>query len=910
MAAIVALAVLAGWIGGIPALKSILPGYATMKPNTALSILLAAVSLWLVTSERADGQPSAGHRIPALAAAAIAGLTLIEYAGGLDLRIDQMLFADTDPLSLPFPGRMSAPTALCLAMFGIAISLPRRSEPSINAAFGALLTLSIVICLLALVGFLYGAPTLYRPRPNMSIAIHTAATLLILTIGAMATRPDIGLFSLIGSPSTGGIIARRLLPAVIALPLVLGWAVLRVHENELFDDATALGLIAFASALALTAVVWFTCQHLVNVDRERRESGAALRSSEAVFTSFAQNAPVAMYMKDVKGAYIFHNREGERVYGHLDSKLRGKTARDVHPADEAEEIEALDRQVIDSGKPVTAERHNAGLPDYEWVSITKFPVRDHSGQIIGIGGFDIDITKEKRGAAALRASEESLRSSESRYRHVVDLIHEAIWIHHEGNILFANPAAAELFGASTADALVGKSIFSLLHPDDRDLAQDRTRLMTQQKQPVPGTEMRIIALDGSAKIAKLDPIPFEQDGKTYILSAARDVTEQRGTEAQLRQTQKLEAVGKLTGGIAHDFNTLLLVIMGSLEAALERPQGQIRSLLENALKASQRGAALVQKLLAFSRRQALQPDILHINALTNEMVELLSHTLGSEIEIDRALHDDLWPTFADRGQVENALLNLALNARDAMPGGGKLTIETGNVHLDDAYAAQQSEVAPGDYVMLAVTDTGTGMTAYVLERALEPFFTTKEAGKGSGLGLSMIYGFAKQSRGHVKIYSEVGHGTTVRLYLPRHGKDGPAAARTLDPQAEAPHGSETILLVEDDAQVMELVTTQMESLGYRVLGAADGPHALKILAEDNSVALLFTDIVMPGGMNGRQLAHAALQIRPGIKILYTSGYTQNAIVHQGKLDQGVQYLAKPYRRSELAQKLRQILDDA
>ncbi|HEX6094184.1 MAG TPA: PAS domain S-box protein, partial [Dongiaceae bacterium] len=474
LAAVVALAVFAGWIGDMPALKSVFPGYATMKPNTALSILLAAISLWLATSDGADDRPSAAHRIPALAAAAIAGLTLVEYASGFDLHIDQLLFADSDPLSLPHPGRMSAPTALCLAMFGIAMSLPRRSEPSINAAFGALYALAIVICLLALVGFLYGAPALYRPRPNMSIAIHTAVTLLILMIGATATRPDMGFYALVTSPSTGGMIARRLLPAVIALPLILGWIVLRVHEIELFDEATAIGLIAFVSTAALTAVVWFTCQRLLNIDRDHRESGAALRATEAVFTSFAQNAPVAMYMKDINGAYIFHNSEGERVYGLLDNALRGKTARDIHTADEAAEIEALDRQVIDSGKPVTAERHNARLPDYEWVSITKFPVRDHSGQIVGIGGFDIDITKERRGAAALRASEESLRTSEARYRHVVDLIHEAIWIHHEGKILFANPAAAELFGAPSADALVGKSIFSLLHPDDRELAQDRT----------------------------------------------------------------------------------------------------------------------------------------------------------------------------------------------------------------------------------------------------------------------------------------------------------------------------------------------------------------------------------------------------------------------------------------------------
>ncbi len=331
----------------MPALKSVFPGYAPMKPNTALSILLAAISLWLAASDGADDGISAAHRIPALAAAAIAGLTLAEYASGFDLHIDQLLFADTDPLSLPYPGRMSAPTALCLAMFGIAMSLPRRSEPSINAAFGALYALAIVICLLALVGFLYGAPTLYRPRPNMSIAIHTAVTLLILMIGAMATRPDVGFYALVSSPSTGGMIARRMLPAVIALPLILGWIVLRVHAIELFDEPTAFGLIAFVSTAALTAVVWFTCQRLVNIDTERRDSGASLRATEAVFTSFAQNAPVAMYMKDINGAYIFHNREGERVYGLLDNALRGKTARDIHTAGEATEIEALDRQVIE-----------------------------------------------------------------------------------------------------------------------------------------------------------------------------------------------------------------------------------------------------------------------------------------------------------------------------------------------------------------------------------------------------------------------------------------------------------------------------------------------------------------------------------------------------------------------------------
>jgi CheY-like chemotaxis protein len=302
--------------------------------------------------------------------------------------------------------------------------------------------------------------------------------------------------------------------------------------------------------------------------------------------------------------------------------------------------------------------------------------------------------------------------------------------------------------------------------------------------------------------------------------------------------------------------------------------------------------------------------MLALNDLTGGMADLLRRTLGEQVEIDMKLSPGLWPILADKAQVENALLNLAINSRDAMPAGGKLTIETGNIHLDGDYAARNADLAPGDYVVLAVTDTGAGMPPHVLARAFEPFFTTKGVGKGSGLGLSMIYGFAKQSGGHLKIYSEIGHGTTVRLYLPRQLAQPVGALAASVGSDDHPRGGETILVVEDDPLVRGFVVVQLRDLGYCVLEAADGPAAQKLLDDGASIDLLFTDVVMPGGMTGRQLADDAKRRRPNLKMLYTSGYTEDSIVHHGRLDPGVHFLAKPFRRQDLAVKIREALDGA
>jgi nitrogen-specific signal transduction histidine kinase len=390
-----------------------------------------------------------------------------------------------------------------------------------------------------------------------------------------------------------------------------------------------------------------------------------------------------------------------------------------------------------------------------------------------------------------------------------------------------------------------------------------------------------------------------------------DMTDRRVLERQLRQAQRMEAVGQLTGGIAHDFNNILSIVIGNLdlldEVLADRPSA--RRLAEAAMRGAARGADLVQRLLAFSRRQPLSPRAIDLGERLPSMASLLRRALGEHIAVETRPGTGLWPALADAAQLEDAILNLAINARDAMPKGGVLTIETANVSLDERYAATNADVTPGDYVMLAVSDTGTGMPPEVIEKVFEPFFTTKEIGKGSGLGLSMVYGFVKQLGGHVKIYSELGHGTSVKLYLPRAGADVEAAVAEDAAVADAlPRGTERVLLVEDNPGVREAALETLGQLGYRVHAEDNGPAALAWLDRGEPVDLLFTDIVMPEGMNGRDLAKQALRRRPGLKVLFTTGYAEAAMQNGHKLEREALLIGKPYRKAELARMLRRAID--
>ena len=394
-----------------------------------------------------------------------------------------------------------------------------------------------------------------------------------------------------------------------------------------------------------------------------------------------------------------------------------------------------------------------------------------------------------------------------------------------------------------------------------------------------------------------------------------EVAERMLAEEALRQAQKMEAIGHLTGGVAHDFNNLLQIVLGNLDSLKRRidssvmpSRSEVGRAVENAMRGAERAASLTQRLLAFSRRQPLEPRPVDVNRLVTSMSELLRRTLGESIAIETVLGGGLWRIFADLGQLESTILNLAVNARDAMPAGGKLTIESANAHLDNAYASEHQEVQPGQYVMLAISDTGTGMTKEIIASAFDPFFTTKEIGQGTGLGLSQVYGFVKQSNGHVKIYSEPGEGTTVRVYLPRLMAEAVAEEEITAGAMPSGDGSEIVLLVEDDEAVRELSATMLRELNYAVIQASDGRKALQILEIVPNVRLLFTDVGLPGGMNGRQLVEAALRLRPGLRVLFTTGYAQNAIVHHGRLDPGIDLISKPFTAAALAIKMRELLD--
>jgi nitrogen-specific signal transduction histidine kinase/ActR/RegA family two-component response regulator len=389
----------------------------------------------------------------------------------------------------------------------------------------------------------------------------------------------------------------------------------------------------------------------------------------------------------------------------------------------------------------------------------------------------------------------------------------------------------------------------------------------------------------------------------------RDITERRKQEENLRQSQKMEALGQLSGGIAHDFNNILTVILGCAEFLGEEVKldERLHRMAEMIVDAARRGADVTRRMLAFARRQNLQPKAIDVNRLLGGIESFLRRALTSEIELEVVEREQECVAIADRSQLENALLNLCVNARDAMPRGGKLIVEASKRALDEDYAAVHPEVEPGEYILIDVTDTGTGISPEILGKVFDPFFTTKEVGKGTGLGLSMVYGFVKQSHGHVRIYSELGHGTSVKIYLPR-AKEAAGEERKRVPQIEELRGSETILLVEDDAAVREYATTQLKSLGYTVLEASNGKDALKQLESHAEIDMLFTDIVMPGGMDGCELGRQARVLHPTLAVLHCSGYAESAFGRDGAVDEDIEVLSKPYTRLEVAERIRKVLE--
>ncbi|MBR0711721.1 PAS domain S-box protein [Bradyrhizobium liaoningense] len=510
-----------------------------------------------------------------------------------------------------------------------------------------------------------------------------------------------------------------------------------------------------------------------------------------------------------------------------------------------------------------------------------------------------------------RLAEESLRDSEQLARNIVETALDAFVQTDERSIILNwSSRAEELFGWRRDEALGRSSIDLIVAPGERDRVREGlARFLDSRDGQILNRRRELMCCrrDGKDFRAELSVTALKRREGILFNVFYRDLTDKIASEERIRHAEKMEAVGQLTGGVAHDFNNILTVITGTIEilgdAVAKEPE--LAAITRMIDEAAGRGAELTQHLLAFARKQPLQPREIDINSLIIDTAKLLRPTLGEQIQIESVFEDESCVAIVDPNQLTTAILNLALNARDAMPGGGKLIVETGTAYLDEVYASV-NDIRPGHYVLIAVSDTGTGIPSHMLARVFDPFFTSKGPGKGTGLGLSMVYGFIKQSAGHIKIYSEEGHGTTIKMYLPP-GKTATAVGDGVTP-ATIEGGHETILVVEDDRLVRDYVLAQLHSLGYVTLQAANAAEALAIVAAGKPFDLLFTDVIMPGKMNGRQLADELMKTRPDLKVVYTSGYTENAIIHHGRLDYGVLLLAKPYRKSDLARIIRKALN--
>jgi PAS domain S-box-containing protein len=622
---------------------------------------------------------------------------------------------------------------------------------------------------------------------------------------------------------------------------------------------------------------------------------------EEQFELAVEANPSGIVMIDASGAITLVNAETERLFGYRRDELVGQLVDILVPEKQQDHHGGLRKRFSD--QPAT-RRMGVGRDLYgKRKDGTEFPVEVglnpiHTRKGILVLGVIVDITESQYAKKALLESEQLARG-------ILDTALDGfVQMDEVGAITDWNHQAEKIFGWSREEVL-GRSFVELIVPESHR-GHDRESLtvyLRAGEESFSGNRFEILALshDREEIIVELSVTAFRRPSGRIFNSFIRDLTEQRAVESQFRQVQKMEAFGQLTGGIAHDFNNILTVITGTIEiladAVADRPQ--LAAIARMIDEAAIRGAQVTQHLLAFARKQPLQPQEININSLVAEAAGLLRPTLGEHIEIESRFADDVASALIDPSQLTTAILNLALNARDAMPVGGKLTLETSNIYLSESYASTRGDLVAGDYIMIEVRDSGCGIPVKVIDRVFEPFFTTKDIGQGTGLGLSMVYGFVKQSNGHIQIHSEEGHGTTVRMCLPR----ALGLAQPLVEMSELLRvGGEgaIVLIVEDDALVRSFVVTQIQSLGYVTLVATNAEEALVIIDSVVEIDLLFSDVVMPGHMNGRQLADEALRRRPSLKILFTSAYSQDAIGHQGRLDGGVLLLAKPYRKSDLA----------
>jgi two-component system cell cycle sensor histidine kinase/response regulator CckA len=680
--------------------------------------------------------------------------------------------------------------------------------------------------------------------------------------------------------------APLLIPAIV-FPLLLSVA------QEQFWWAMVLALVSFAAAGGRLFVVQ---NQLLTKSRE-------LQKNLSLLQGITESTTDAIFVKDLDGRYVMANPASARFVGLTVDQVLGKTDIEIFDPENGKAIMERDREVIRTGSTLTYEQSgNAAGVSRTYLS-TKGPYRDADGKIAGVLGIARDITDRKKAEEEIRQSQQKLSI---HFEHTPLAVVE--W---DVNFRVAawNPSAERIFGYTRQEAL-GQHASFVVPPQYREHVDRVWQALISQHGGERSTNDNLTK-DGRTISCEWYNTPLvDESGRVLgVASLVQDVTERVALEDRLRQSQKMEAIGRLAGGVAHDFNNLLTVILGYTQIVADGvPDGSRLADSTSQIKsAADRAAGITRQLLAFSRKQVLSPRVINLNDVVVNLDSLLRRLIGEDIEVFTVPEDSLGSVKADPGQIEQVVMNLALNARDAMPNGGKLTIETANVSLDETYARDHQPVESGPYVMLAVSDTGQGMSAETQSRIFEPFYTTKEVGKGTGLGLSMVYGIVKQSGGYIWVYSEPDRGTTFKIYLPRVDQPAETVGSERDPKS-VHRGTETILLVEDDPQLRQLSSSVLMHCGYDVLVAETPERGLAICkSNEKDIRLLVTDVIMPR-MNGRQLAEAVQKVCPNIRVLYISGYTNNAIVHYGVLDPGLWFLPKPFTLSALVAKVREVLD--
>jgi PAS domain S-box-containing protein len=695
-------------------------------------------------------------------------------------------------------------------------------------------------------------------------------------------------------------------PGVTAVIVVLGALSLSGSARNLgpFVQTThrgeALMLAAFFNVIAVTAII------LAALVQERSRAQSEHRSAEARFRSFMRFTPAAAFMKSGEGRYVYGNEAWAAQFARPLEEIIGKTDGDLWPADTAARYQASDRQVLETGQPL--ETTVTGLAGdgtpHSWTTL-KFVVEpaSSSGSRF-VGGISIDVT------ARLRA-ELALRSSEDRYRSVVELAGSVIVIlDHENQIVELN-RAAEAFYALPRDAAIGNDFLQRCVPANEREQIKRDFARARHGESIRDRETQVIS-DGTNRsfLWNASRLGDADHDSPSVLIIGQDISELRRLETQLLLSQRMEGIGRLAGGIAHDFNNLLTAILGHAEMARGdvAPGDPALGNIAEITRAAQRAADLTRQLLAFARRQIIEPRIVDLNGLVLNVDKLLRRLLGEDIELVTIADPGLWRVRIDPGQFEQVLVNLAVNARDAMPQGGRLMIETSNIKLDSEFARQHATVQPGAHVLLAVTDTGVGMDPEVLAHIFEPFFTTKEVGKGTGLGLATCYGIVKQNRGSIWVYSERGRGTTFKIYLPRVEASVEPREAPEPRSGESLQGNETVLLVEDESVVRTLAADALRRHGFQVLTASTGTEALELAGQTlRPFDVLVTDVVMPE-MGGQQLAEHLLVQTPALKVLFISGYTDSVLTRDGVLKPGMTLLQKPFTPGQLVQRVRDLID--